>query len=46
METHFTSELLCHESYQVHLSNGSSLEEWELATYMVDMLTWLQWQQK
>ena len=35
MKTHFTSELFRHESYQVHISNGSFLGQWESATYMV-----------
>ena len=46
MKTHFISELFCHESYQVHISNGSSFGQWELATYLVAMVTSLQWQPK
>ena len=33
VKTHFTSELFCLESSQ-----------WESATYVVAMVTWLQWQ--
>ena len=39
MKMHFTSELFCHESYEVHINNGSSLGQWELATYLVAMVT-------
>ena len=39
MKTHFISELFCHESYQVHIGNGSSFGQWELATYLVAMVT-------
>ena len=46
MKTHFISELFCHESYQVHIGNGSSFGQWELATYLVAMVTSLQWQPK
>ena len=46
MKTHFTSELFCHESYEVHINNGSSLGQWESATYLFTMVTWLQWQPK
>ena len=46
MKTHFISELFCHESYQVHSGNGSSFGQWELATYLVAMVTSLQWQHK
>ena len=44
MKTHFISEVFCHESYQVHISNGPSFGQWELATYLVAMVTSLQWQ--
>ena len=43
MKTPFTSDLFHHESFQVHISNGSSLGQWE---YLVAMVTWLQWQPK
>ena len=33
-------------SYQVHISNGFSFGQWELATYLVAMVTSLQWQPK
>ena len=46
MKKHFTSEHFCHESYQVYISNGSSLGQWELATYLVAMVTWLQGNQR
>ena len=46
MKTHFISELFCHESYQVHIGNGSSFGQSELATYLVAMVTSLQWQPK
>ena len=45
MKTHFISELFSHELYQVHISNGSSFGQWELATYYA-MATSLQWQPK
>ena len=46
MKTDFISELIYHESYQVHISNGSSFGQWELAMYLVAMVTSLQWQPK
>ena len=46
IKTHFISQLFCHQSYQVHISNGSSFGQWELATYLVAMVTLLQWQPK
>ena len=47
MKTHFISELFCHESYQVHIGNGSSFGQWELAKkYLAALVTSLQWQPK
>ena len=46
MKTHFTSELFCHESYEVHINNVFSLGQWELATCLVAMEISLQWQPK